>query len=132
MKKYIALLFVLLLVYACSDGDDLGDVTMSKDYISVSQGLELDGDGGSGQIEIKATCNWTINTNASWLTISQTTGEGAETVTLSAERNSSGEIRTATLTVRGGTNISKSVTVTQGKATAQEPGRDDNIPPSTD
>lgn len=75
MKKYISLLLVLLLVCACSDGDELGDVTMSKDFISVSQGVELNGDGGSGQIEIKATCSWTISKSADWLSLSAQSGE---------------------------------------------------------
>lgn len=132
MKKYISLLLGLLLVVACSDGDELGDVTMSKDFISVSQGLELDGDGGSGQIEIKATCSWTISSNAGWLTLSSQSGEKNETITLTADRNVTGAVRTATLTVRGGTSLTRSVTVTQTKASAQLPGNNDNTPPSTD
>ena len=115
MKKYIALSLVLLFVFACSDGDELGDVTMSKDFISVSQGLELNGDGGSGELEIKATCSWTISK-----------------VTLTADRNATGAVRTATLTVKGGTNLTRTVTITQGKASAQLPGSGDNVPPETD
>lgn len=132
MKKYIALSLVLMLVYACDSGDELGDVTMSKDFISVSQGIELNGDGGSGQIDIKATCSWTISKSAEWLTLSAQSGEKDETITLTADRNTTGAVRTATLTVKGGSKLTKSVTITQGKATAQLPGNDDNVPPETE
>lgn len=132
MKKYIALSLVLLFVFACSDGDELGDVTMSKDFISVSQGLELSGDGGSEELEIKATCSWTISKNADWLTISTQSGEKNGKVTLTAGKNTTGAVRTATLTVKGGTNLTRTVTITQGKASAQLPGSGDNVPPETD
>lgn len=134
MKKiYLYVSILMSALCSCSSGDDLEGITMSKDYISVSQGLDLPGDGGEGQIEVKASCSWSISSDAEWLAISTTSGENDASITVSAGKNTTGNTRTATLTVRGGDgNLIRTVTVTQARATAQEPGPDDNVPPSTE
>lgn len=119
-------------VCSCSSGDDLDDITMSKDFISVTQSLELPGDGGEGQFDVKATCSWSISSNAEWLTLSTTSGENDASIAVSAGKNTTGNTRTATLTVKGGTSLTRTVTINQARASAQEPGHDDNIPPSTE
>lgn len=121
---------MMVLVCGCSDGEDLEGITVSKDFISVTQSMELPGDGGTANFEVKATCPWSISNSASWLTISQTSGEESQSVTVSASLNSTGSPRTATVTVRAST-LSRTITITQSTASAQLPGRDDNLPPDT-
>lgn len=133
MKKiYLCISILMSAICSCSSGDDLGDITMSKDYISVTQSVDLPGDGGEGQFDVKATCSWSIISNAEWLTISTTSGENDASISVSAGKNTTGNTRTATITVRGGDGLTRTVTITQGRASAQEPGHDDNIPPSTE
>lgn len=133
MKKiYLYISILMTVVCSCSSGDDLDDITMSKDFISVTQSLELPGDGGEGQFDVKATCSWSISSNAEWLTLSTTSGENDASIAVSAGKNTTGNTRTATLTVKGGTSLTRTVTINQARASAQEPGHDDNIPPSTE
>ena len=133
MKKiYLYISILMSVVCSCSSGDDLDDITMSKDFISVTQSIELPGDGGEGQFDVKATCSWSISSNAEWLTLSTTSGENDASITVSAGKNTTGNTRTATVTVRGGDGLTRTATITQARASAQEPGHDDNIPPSTE
>ena len=134
MKKINLYISILMsVVCSCSSGDDLDDITMSKDYISVTQSVDLPGDGGEAQLQVNASCRWSISSNAEWLTIAPTSGENNASITVSAGKNTTGSTRTTTLTVRGGEdNLTRNVTISQARASAQEPGHDDNIPPSTE
>lgn len=134
MKKiYLYISILMSVVCSCSSGDELEGITMSKDYISVTQSLDLPGDGGEGTIEVSASCSWSISSDAEWLTIAPTSGENNASITISAGKNTTGNSRSATLTVRGGDgNLTRNVTINQSRASAQEPGKDDNLPPSTE
>ena len=135
MKNYIWL-FILLLTCSCGGGgDDPGDSpVMSKDFINVVQNAEIPGDGGTQQISISSNCSWTIFKGADWISVTPTSGNNNETISLTAPKNTTGKERKTTLTITGGKDISRTVTVTQAKATdssnTQVPGADDNIPPS--
>lgn len=134
MKKiYLYISVLMFVVCSCSSGDELEGITMSKDYISVTQSLDLPGDGGEGKIEVSASCSWSISSNADWLTIEPTSGEKNASITVSADKNTTGNTRSATLTVRGGAdNLTRNVTINQARASAQEPGSEDNVPPSVE
>ena len=133
MKKiYLYISILMSVACSCSSGDDLDDITMSKDYISVTQSVDIPGDGGEAQLQVNASCSWSISSNAEWLTIEPTSGENNASITVSAGKNTTGSTRTATLTVKGGTSLTRTVTINQARASAQEPGHDDNIPPSTE
>ncbi len=68
---------------------------------------------GSGSISITTAtsdkCQWSASTSDSWITLSQTTGNGNGTLSYSVDYNSTGVQRTGTITVSG-----KNFTVTQG------------------
>ena len=71
--------------------------------------------GGSSNITVTANagCGWTASSNASWATVSPTSGTGGGSVTLTSAANTGTSSRNATLTIAG-----QSVTVSQaGPAT---------------
>ena len=119
MKKYFWLFIVSLIFVACgsSGGDDPDTPVISKDYINVTPNLQLLGDGQETELKITANCAWTISYSASWLTVTPSSGNNNENVKVSAGKNSSGEERTATLTIKGGNAPTRTVVVTQAKGT---------------
>jgi Bacterial Ig domain/Putative binding domain, N-terminal/FG-GAP-like repeat/PQQ-like domain/IPT/TIG domain len=71
--------------------------------------------GGSGNITIasvNATCQWTAASNASWITVYNTSGTGSDNVAYTVTANPNFAPRTGTITVAGQT-----FTVTQGART---------------
>lgn len=137
MKKSIWISLFALLIVACSGGDGPGEEpVVSKDYINVTPNLTLLGDGQETELKISANCSWTISINATWLTVTPSSGSNTETVKVSAGKNSSGSERNAILTVQGGNALKRTVMVTQAKGSddtpadnTQVPGKDDNLPP---
>lgn len=121
MKKFIwlyisALLFV---VYGCDEESGSDDILVSKDYVKVASSLSLLGDGQDAELRITANCSWSISYSANWLSVTPSSGSNSETVKVSAGKNSTGEERSVTLTIRAGSAPSKSVVVTQGKGTEE-------------
>ena len=71
--------------------------------------------GATPSIKITSNTAWTVTVpeSASWLTLSQTSGQpGTASVTLAADLNDTGKTRTASLTVSAG-EIKRTVSVTQ-------------------
>ena len=144
MKKFNIVLLFALLLSACGGGGDSGDVTVRKDQISIAQNLEILGDGEAKEMPIRATCNWTVSKNESWLTVTPMSGDkDTRSIQISAGKNTTGSTRTAILTISGGDAQTQRVMVTQGKSSdsstpsepsepssSDEPGADDNLPPS--
>ncbi|MBI4747492.1 MAG: pre-peptidase C-terminal domain-containing protein [Acidobacteria bacterium] len=64
--------------------------------------------GGSGSVSITVTagtnCNWTAQTNDSWIVLSNTGGTGNGTVNYTVQANSTGNNRTGTIFVAGQTH----------------------------
>ena len=81
---------------------------------------------GKVQFSIIGDAKWTLSSNQSWATPSQTNGEGNATIVVTLTDNTNEEDRTAVITV---TSDSKSETVTIRQAGAAKPGGDDNTPP---
>ena len=78
MKRFIYLVTILLV--ACSGGGDSDDnTTMSKEFINTIQEVEILGDGGSQQFDIKSNCSWSISKSAEWLGVTPTSGTNNET-----------------------------------------------------
>lgn len=117
MKKYLLFSVVSLILVACGGGggDDPDIPVISKDYIDVTPNVQLLGDGQETELKVSANCAWTISFSASWLTVTPTSGRNNENLTISASKNSSGEERITTLTIKGGNAPTKTVVVTQPK-----------------
>ena len=101
-------------------GDTSTDFHVSDSELSVSALA------GKVQFSIIGDAKWTLSSNQSWATPSQTNGEGNATIVVTLTDNTNEEDRTAVITV---TSDSKSETVTIRQAGAAKPGGDDNTPP---
>ena len=75
--------------------------------------------GSNDQFSVTSNTSWTVSDDASWLTVSPTSGSnnGTVTVTASSANTSTSSSRSAIVTVSGG-GISRTVSVTQSPATA--------------
>ncbi|MCL1933374.1 MAG: leucine-rich repeat protein [Candidatus Azobacteroides sp.] len=100
--------------------EDEGDCTGGFDaFIDLStSSLNFTGSGEQKTFMINSNTTWTINCDASWLTISPTTGSGgmlgsATTVSVTAAVNPTTTQRTATITVHMTADAFKTITVTQ-------------------
>ena len=84
-------------------------------YIEVSKTtFEVASDGGELSLEVYVSHNlpWQATTTESWVTLSQTSGMGNVTITLTVLANETGEVRQATVTIKA-REKSASVTITQ-------------------
>ena len=118
MRINILLVLFVVLVAACGGGGDEpgSSPQINKEYLSVTPNLELLADGQTTEIGIQANCSWTITKDAEWLIVSPMSGSGNQTVTLSAQKNTLYENRTAVLYVKS-SSLTRTITVTQIKAT---------------
>ena len=69
---------------------------------------------GSYQFTVSSNAAWAITSNQGWCTVQPASGNGDREITVSVAANTTGEPRTATLTVTAG-NQSRQVTVEQDK-----------------
>lgn len=118
MKKYLIFFTVVLITMACGGGGgDGGGSTpeINKDYLSVTPNLELLPEGQTTEITVSSNCSWTItkDNDCDWLTVSPMSGTNSQKVSVSASSNSTDVVRTAVLTVQGGSLPARKVTVTQ-------------------
>ena len=96
---------------------DLGTFEKPNESVEINAtSLSFDAAGGSTSFNVVANVNWTVTSNADWLTVSPSTGSTTTgtAVTVTASANTSTSDRTATITIKGST-ISKTISVTQAK-----------------
>ena len=75
--------------------------------------LSFDYTGGSSAFAITSNTNWSVSSNAAWLTVSPSYGSNDGTVTVSAAAYSDNTPRTATITVNGTGAGQQTINVTQ-------------------
>lgn len=125
LYKYLNLVIGCVILIACGGGDGGGGgddgPQVSKDYLSVTPNVQLLGDGESKDITISANCSWSITKDADWITVNPTSGNGNQTITISAGKNTTNADRFAVLSVKGGSLPDRKVTVTQLTASAENP-----------
>lgn len=114
----LALLSLVLLALSCEKKEDPFLTLNSNEAVSVP----VEGDNVS--IKFNTNVAWTAESDADWLTVSPTSGEGikggaAFTVKASALKNDNTDSRTAKVTIKAEA-ITKTVTVTQGQKDALE------------
>ena len=131
MKKYILISLTMLIVSACGDNADLEGVKISKDYIDAESSLSIANEGGSYDLEITANCSWSVTSDASWLTLSSTSGNNSQKITVTATKNRNTTERTTTIVISSNDVAQKRVMVSQSRSDAGSliPDPDDNIPP---
>jgi hypothetical protein len=73
--------------------------------------LDFTSSSGNNTVNVSSNSSWTVNDDASWITVSQTSGSNNATLTISVSNNSGAE-RSGTVTVSG-CNTTKTITVIQ-------------------
>ena len=121
MKKVFIYIAMMVAFAACS-GDSIGDIDsiiVSNDYLSVpSTSIQLSGDGSEQELKVSANCKWTVSSDANWISVNSSSGDGNGTVSITASLNSTGADRTGTITVKNDKgSLVKKVRVTQGTPT---------------
>ena len=90
--------------------------------------LNFGQDASSQSISVNSNESWTASSDASWCTLSRSSGSNNGTVSVSVAANTTRSQRTATITVKGSSSgDTTTITVTQ---TVNAPGSDDNLPPT--
>ena len=121
MKRYLIFFLLSAILLAACQGNDISPQDkphiISKDYISVPLSVQVPADGQPAELHITAECMWTISVSEDWLVVSPMAGNNSQQVTVSAEKNATGQERTATLTITGENALSRKVIVTQPSVT---------------
>lgn len=94
--KFLALAFSCLLagtmLNSCSDDDPVVPTTFT---VAPDAGTDIEAAGGSLNVTVSSNANWTAASDAEWLTVSPTSGNGNATLTVTATENTDYESRTA-------------------------------------
>ncbi len=92
---------------------DLGGSSTPTNSLAVSpSNRSVGSSSGSTTFAVTSNVSWTVSDNATWVTVSPTSGSNGSTLTASYSANTSSNSRTATITTSGG-GLSKTVTLTQ-------------------
>ncbi|WP_165876154.1 chondroitinase-B domain-containing protein [Mariniflexile fucanivorans] len=96
-------------------GIKVGFLSSPSPYISLSNNtLEFNKSANSESFDISSNVNWIISDDASWITLSQTTGSNSGTIAVNVSENTTSIDRTATITVfQNGGSLSSVLTVNQ-------------------
>lgn len=121
MRHYFYLLILTLLSFISCE-TELPEGTWSKEppTPSVTYQLSIDKttivaktEGSSEAFNITSDDSWTISTSETWIKVSDTTGAGDKTITVTVEANTGKDARSGTITVKGKSSGSKSISVSQ-------------------
>lgn len=110
---YLLLCLCLFFTVSCVEDEVEPDISIEvTDDISIASDID-----SQATVNFTSAREWTAKTDAAWLSISPSSGSaGAAEITVTARsRNSTGDIREATLTLTSGT-LSKNVTLQQSPA----------------
>ena len=130
-----ALLALSLMVVSCGGGSENGGKEEPLVPPSVSiKTQSVSGEAGSQFLTVTATGNWTISTNATWLTVSPSSGSGSSSTVVLSYTENTDAIRTAAVTISssGGSavaNITQSKLVVPVPPTPPGPGPSGDDPP---
>lgn len=120
-KQIFLLIFTLLTFVSCEK--ELPEGTWSKDP-STTETYQLSlnkttivakADGSSETFSITSDDGWTVNASDAWIKVSDTSGAGDKTITVTVEANTGMEARTGTITVKGKSSGTKSISVSQSR-----------------
>lgn len=117
MKKtflFAALMAVATLV-GCSSDDDNGTESGSSAISVTPTTLSVSGSGGNNEVTVIADGAWTAASDASWISLTTTSGSGNASVTLMVDANSDSSSRSGEVVFTSGSE-SAAVVVTQAAA----------------
>ncbi len=133
-----ALLALSLMVVSCGGGSENGGKEEPLVPPSVSiKTQSVSGEAGSQFLTVTAMGNWTISTNATWLTVSPSSGSGSSSTVVLSYTENNDAIRTGVVTISssGGSaiaNITQSKLVVPVPPTPPGPGPSGDDPPHQD
>jgi surface protein len=94
----------------------------AESFLTVSPAnLNVSASDGSSTASVTSNINWTASSNASWLTLTPTSGTNNGTLTANYQANSTNQSRSATITVSGSGVSSQTVNVTQASTAPSQP-----------
>ena len=139
LTKGIGTLMITAIIMACGGGDDSGGGSTpsggqaSNKLLEAPTSVELLPEGETKTMTITArNCSWTIEKEsaASWLTVTPLSGNGTQSITLTASKNETNNRRQATLTIKeDGGQITRYTTVMQDY---DRPDPNEGIPQADD
>lgn len=105
----------------------VGQLGLAPDMKVAPETIEASPAGESVTVSITANVDWQVSIPESitWITADVTSGSNDGTVNLTIAPNASLETRSAAVAINGAMNLSKSITVTQGKTT--DPRQTDSL-----
>ncbi|MCK9412705.1 MAG: BACON domain-containing protein [Prolixibacteraceae bacterium] len=84
----------------------VGSVSPANAQLTVSENaIEINKDPYSQTITVASNTTWTASSNQPWLTLNKATGTGNDEFVFSASANTSGTMRTATITLTAGCTV---------------------------
>lgn len=115
MKKLLSLLALVctLLLTACSDSDVAANITVDSESLSVSLAATKN---SNVSVTFSSTKSWTAASAASWISIDQRSGEAGESCRIfitATEANNTDNERVGYVTLASGTDMTRTITVTQ-------------------
>ncbi len=112
MKKYL-LLEMIIVSFLFLNNDLMAQTLIVNPSLQIVQD-----ESGQTIFIVTSYINWTVSDDATWLTVSPTSGFGNDTLIVTFERNRSRNSRNGTIEVTGG-GITRTVTITQVKKDAK-------------
>lgn len=102
-------------LYAAAEGwKDFKNIVETLPGFTLSAtSLTMEAVAQSTTVELNAQTAWTAKSDQAWLTVSPLSGTGSQTLTLSANENTTYDSRTAKVTVSVSDTVSKDITVVQ-------------------
>jgi hypothetical protein len=115
MKKLLSLLALvcILLLTACSDSDVAANITVDSESLNVSLAATKN---SNVSVTFSSTKSWTAASAASWISIDQRSGEAGESCRIfitATEANNTDNERVGYITLASGTDMTRTITVTQ-------------------
>ncbi len=116
---WLFLLPVLICLAAC--GGDNNDDTPPTIALSVNPGsVQFDADAASAEVNVGSNSDWSVATDADWISTAPGAGSGNAAVTVRVESNAGEASRSATLRFSSG-DLVREVTVSQAGAAPDQP-----------
>ena len=108
---------VIMCFVSCAKDNELEDgITASKNKATVPSEILLDGNGDSKTINIDADCEWSFTNVPSWITLSNTNGDGSASVEITPSVNPSSTEQRKGSILFNASDRSKTIILTQGVA----------------
>lgn len=110
MKKILLVLTALMLALSCSKEGANPEVVISSPTNNA-----VGKDGGTVTLSFSSAIEWTATSSATWCTLSASKGDGGNSLSIkvTCAKNETYDSRTATVTIKSGGTVAKSITIEQ-------------------